>query len=65
VTISGAQRSGDAFDAKSGIGIWVNELPETGQGPAVGSATFNRLTLTNNAENIRNTTTTFTITINP
>ncbi|MET7397590.1 discoidin domain-containing protein [Dactylosporangium sp. NPDC005572] len=65
ITISGAQRSGDAFDAKSGIGIWVNELPEPGQGPAVGSATFNNLTFSNNAENIRNTTSTFTLTINP
>jgi hypothetical protein len=65
VSISGAKRSGDAFDAKSGIGIWANELPEPGQGPAVGSVTFNHLTLSNNAENIRNTTTTFTITINP
>ncbi|MFG2039648.1 discoidin domain-containing protein [Dactylosporangium sp. NPDC048998] len=65
VSISGAKRSGDAFDAKSGIGIWANEMPEAGQGPAVGSVTFNHLTLSNNAENIRNTTSTFTITINP
>ncbi|GAA3741817.1 hypothetical protein GCM10022225_26680 [Plantactinospora mayteni] len=35
VSISGAQRSGDHFDAKSGFGIWANELPEPGQGPAV------------------------------
>jgi hypothetical protein len=61
VSISGARRSGDAFDAKSGFGIWVNELPETGEGPARGSVTFNNLTLTNNAVDIRNTTTTFTI----
>jgi hypothetical protein len=61
VSISGARRSGDAFDAKSGFGIWVNELPEPGQGPAVGSVTFNNLTLTNNAVDIKNTTTTFTI----
>jgi hypothetical protein len=61
VNISGAQRSGDAFDAKSGIGIWVNELPEPNQGPAVGSATFTGLTLSNNAQDIRNTTSTFTI----
>ncbi|WP_329483662.1 discoidin domain-containing protein [Kribbella sp. NBC_01484] len=64
VTISGAQKSGDAFDAKSGFGIWANELPEPGQGPAVGNVTFNNLTLTNNAVDIRNTTTTFTITRN-
>nr|BFE61726.1 discoidin domain-containing protein [Dactylosporangium thailandense] len=65
ISISGAKRSGDAFDAKSGIGIWVNEMPEPGQGPAVGSATFNHLTFSGNAENIRNTTSTFTLTINP
>jgi hypothetical protein len=64
VSISGAQRSGDAFDAKSGFGIWVNELPEAGQGPAVGSATFTNLTFSNNFQNIKNTTTTFTLTIN-
>ncbi|GAB3465227.1 discoidin domain-containing protein [Actinophytocola sediminis] len=61
VSISGARRSGDEFDAKSGFGIWVNELPEQGQGPARGSVTFNNLTLANNAVDIRNTTTTFTI----
>ncbi|OKI49208.1 discoidin domain-containing protein [Micromonospora sp. CB01531] len=65
ITISGAQRSGDAFDATSGFGIWANELPESGQGPAVGSATFNNLTFRNNYQNIRNTTSTFTITVNP
>jgi hypothetical protein len=64
VSISGAQKSGDAFDAKSGFGIWANELPEPGQGPAVGSATFTNLRFTNNAQNIRNTTSTFTITQN-
>ncbi|WP_432886171.1 discoidin domain-containing protein [Kribbella sp. CA-245084] len=60
-TITGARKSGDAFDSKSGFGIWANELPEPGQGPAVGSATFNNLTLTNNTTDIQNTTTTFTI----
>ncbi len=65
VTISGAQKSGDAFDAKSGFGIWANELPEPGQGPAVGSVTFNHLTFSNNFQNIKNTTTTFTIVQNP
>jgi len=65
ISISGAQRSGDAFDAKSGFAIWANEMPEAGQGPAVGSATFNTLRLSNNAINIRNTTSTFTITVNP
>jgi hypothetical protein len=61
VSISGARKSGDAYDAKSGFGIWANELPEPGQGPAVGTATFNNLTLSNNATDIRNTTSTFTI----
>ncbi|MFI6182632.1 discoidin domain-containing protein [Nonomuraea sp. NPDC051191] len=64
VSISGARRSGDAFDAKSGFGIWVNELPEPGQGPAVGSATFNGLRLSGNATDIRNTTSTFTLNVN-
>jgi hypothetical protein len=61
VSISGARRSGDAHNAKSGFAIWANELPEPGEGPARGSVTFTNLTLTNNAEDIRNTTTTFTI----
>ena len=65
ITISGAQKSGDAFDAKSGVGIWANELPEPGQGPAVGSVTFNNLKFMNNVTNIKNTTSTFTITVNP
>lgn len=33
ITISGARKSGDAFDAKSGFGLWANEMPEAGQGP--------------------------------
>ncbi|MBE1488542.1 discoidin domain-containing protein [Plantactinospora soyae] len=65
VSISGAQRSGDAYDAKSGFGIWANEMPEPGQGPARGTAVFNNLRLSNNYQNIRNTTSTFTITVNP
>ncbi|XVS66907.1 discoidin domain-containing protein [Actinosynnema sp. CA-299493] len=65
ISISGARLSGDQFEHKSGIGVWANELPEVGQGPAVGSVTFNNLRLSNNAENIRNRTSTFTITINP
>ncbi|MFI6320057.1 discoidin domain-containing protein [Nonomuraea sp. NPDC050556] len=65
ISISGAQRSGDAYDAKSGFAIWANELPEPGEGPVRGSVTFNNLRMTNNAVNIRNTTSTFTITVNP
>ncbi|GAB3816793.1 hypothetical protein GCM10027605_66430 [Micromonospora zhanjiangensis] len=64
VSVSGARRSGDAFDAKSGFGIWVNEMPEAGQGPAVGSATFTNLRLRDNYQDIRNTTSTFSITRN-
>ena len=63
ITITGARKSGDEFDAKSGFGIWVNELPEPGQGPAVGSATFTNLVMSNNAQNIKNTTSTFTLNI--
>lgn len=40
-------------------------MPEAGQGPAVGRAVFNGLRLSNNYQNIRNTTSTFTITVNP
>ncbi|MFD1044858.1 glycosyl hydrolase, partial [Kibdelosporangium lantanae] len=61
VSISGAQKSGDQFDAKSGFGLWANELPEPGQGPAVGTVTFNNLRLTNNFQDVKNVTTTFTI----
>jgi hypothetical protein len=61
VTITGAHRSGDAYDAKSGYGIWANPLPEAGQGPAVGSATFHNLTLGDNFKDIENPTSTFTI----
>ncbi|MEV7417567.1 discoidin domain-containing protein [Streptomyces sp. NPDC089919] len=65
ISITGARRSGDAWDAKSGMGIWVNELPEPGQGPAVGEATINGLRMSGNAENIRNTTSTFRLNVNP
>ena len=39
-------------------------MPEQGQGPAVGSATFNGLTFSNNYRDIENPTSTFTITRN-
>ncbi|HET6529053.1 MAG TPA: Secreted glycosyl hydrolase, partial [Actinoplanes sp.] len=61
VSITGAQKSGDEFDAKSGFGIWVNPMPEAGQGPARGSATFTNLRLSNNWRDIENTTSTFQI----
>ncbi|MFI1720627.1 discoidin domain-containing protein [Streptomyces sp. NPDC020489] len=64
ISITGARKSGDAWDAKSGFGIWVNEMPEPGQGPAVGEATVNCLRTSNNAQDIRNTTN-FKLTINP
>ncbi|MFJ6163864.1 discoidin domain-containing protein [Micromonospora orduensis] len=61
ISISGARKSGDAYDAKSGFAIWANPMPEAGQGPAVGSVTFNNLRLSNNAVDIQNNTSTFTI----
>ncbi|WP_406324321.1 discoidin domain-containing protein [Streptomyces sp. NBC_01637] len=65
ISISGARKSGDAYDAKSGFGLWANEMPEAGQGPAVGEVTFNGLKLSNNAQDVKNTTSTFRININP
>lgn len=65
VSISGAHHSGDAYDAKSGYAIWVNPSAESGQGPAVGSATFNHTTFSNDDVNVQNTTSTFTLTLNP
>ncbi|MET7326394.1 discoidin domain-containing protein [Streptomyces sp. NPDC005549] len=65
VSVTGAHKSGDAFDAKSGFGLWANEMPEGGQGPAVGEVTFNGLRLSDNAVDIRNTTSTFKIIRNP
>ncbi|MFA3878561.1 discoidin domain-containing protein [Streptomyces sp. MMCC 100] len=65
VSVTGAHRSGDEFDAKSGFGLWANEMPESGQGPAVGEVTFNGLKLSDNAVDIRNTTSTFEIIRNP
>ncbi|MCQ4206114.1 discoidin domain-containing protein [Streptomyces longispororuber] len=65
VTITGAHKSGDAYDAKSGFGVWANEMPESGQGPAVGEVTFHNLKLGDNAVDVRNTTSTFTINLNP
>ncbi len=65
VSITGAQKSGDAYDAKSGFGIWANAMPEAGQGPAVGSATFHNLKLSDNAVDIQNPTTTFTVDLQP
>ncbi len=65
VSVTGAHKSGDEFDAKSGFGLWANEMPEGGQGPAVGEVTFNGLKLGDNAVDIRNTTSTFRIIRNP
>ncbi|WP_078959980.1 discoidin domain-containing protein [Streptomyces sp. NRRL B-24085] len=64
ISISGARKSGDAWDAKSGFGIWANELPEPDQGPALGEATINCLRTSNNAQDIRNTTP-LKLTVNP
>ncbi|MFH9234446.1 discoidin domain-containing protein [Streptomyces globisporus] len=65
ISVSGARKSGDAFDAKSGFGLWANEMPEAGQGPAVGEVTFNGLKFSDNAQDIRNTAPGFKININP
>ncbi|MEV6205031.1 discoidin domain-containing protein [Streptomyces sp. NPDC051771] len=65
ISITGARKSGDAFDARSGFGVWANEMPEPGQGPAVGEVTFTCLRMQDNAQNIRNTTSTFKINVNP
>ncbi|GAA3019341.1 hypothetical protein HEB29_005335 [Streptomyces fulvorobeus] len=64
ISITGARKSGDAYDARSGFGLWANEAPESGQGPALGEVTFNGLELNDNAVDIRNTTSTFKININ-
>ncbi|GAA1258088.1 discoidin domain-containing protein [Kitasatospora nipponensis] len=65
ISITGAQPSGDAYNSRSGFGIWANPLPEAGQGPAVGAVTFNHLTESNNHLDIDNPTSTFAITVNP
>ncbi|MEU1147771.1 discoidin domain-containing protein [Streptomyces sp. NPDC005863] len=65
ITITGAHKSGDAYDHKSGFGVWANEMPEPGQGPAVGEATFHNLKLSDNAQDIKNTTSTFKLNIEP
>ncbi|WP_369244060.1 discoidin domain-containing protein [Streptomyces sp. R41] len=65
VTISGAHKSGDAYEAKSGFGLWANEMPEAGQGPAVGEVTFHNLKLSDNAQDVKNTTSTFKINLLP
>ncbi|MDJ0381946.1 discoidin domain-containing protein [Streptomyces sp. G-G2] len=61
ITITGAKKSGDAYDAKSGFGLWANEMPEAGQGPAVGDVEVRNLRMSDNAVDIRNTTSTFKI----
>ncbi|EGX55793.1 hypothetical protein SZN_31124 [Streptomyces zinciresistens K42] len=63
ISITNSKKSGDAFDAKSGFGIWANEMPEPGQGPAVGEATFRNLRMSGNAQDIRNTTSTFKVNV--
>jgi hypothetical protein len=63
ISITNSKKSGDVLDAKSGFGIWANELPEPGQGPAVGEATFRNLRMSGNTQDVRNTTSTFKINI--
>lgn len=64
LSVTGAHKSGDTYDAKSGFGLWANPQPEAGQGPADGSVTINGLTESDNAVDIENTTSTFTINVN-
>lgn len=47
------------------IGIYVNEMPEPGQGPAVGEATFVRPQFSGNGQNVKNDTSTFRLTLQP
>ncbi|MFJ3285120.1 discoidin domain-containing protein [Streptomyces sp. NPDC086669] len=63
ISITDSKKSGDAYDAKSGFGIWANEMPEPGQGPAVGEAVFRNLRMNGNAQDIRNTTSTFRVVV--
>ncbi|WP_435128012.1 discoidin domain-containing protein [Actinacidiphila sp. bgisy144] len=63
LSVTGAHKSGDTYDAKSGFGLWANPQPEPGQGPADGSVTINGLTESDNAVDIENTTSTFTINV--
>jgi CARDB/F5/8 type C domain len=63
LSITGAHKSGDAYDAKSGFGLYANPLPEAGQGPPVGSVTISGLHESDNAVDIQNTTSTFTINV--
>ncbi|MFD4630611.1 discoidin domain-containing protein [Streptomyces sp. NPDC058284] len=65
ITVTGAHKSGDAYDHKSGFGVWANEMPEDGQGPAVGEATFHNLKLSDNAQDVKNTTSTFRMGVQP
>ncbi|BBA95885.1 putative secreted glycosyl hydrolase [Actinacidiphila reveromycinica] len=65
LSVTGAHKSGDTYDARSGFGLYANPQPEAGQGPPVGSVTINGLTESDNAVNIENTTTTFTINVTP
>ena len=62
--ISGAQRSGDQYNERSGYAIWCNPMPEAGQGPAIGEATFNGLTLINNHQGIYDPCPDFTFHVN-
>jgi hypothetical protein len=64
MTITGTHQSGDAFNAKSGFGIWGNPLPEAGQGPVVGSASFTHTTFSDNFMDVNNpSSATFTLTV--
>ncbi|MBB2921338.1 hypothetical protein FHR80_000232 [Cellulomonas cellasea] len=61
LSVSGA-RTVPGFEGRSGMAIWCNPAPETGQGPAVGEATFRDLALSDNDRDVVNTCPGFTIT---
>lgn len=63
--VQGSQKSNDAYNDRSGYGIWCNPMPEAGQGPGVGTATFNGLQLINNAINTYNPCADFSMVVNP
>ena len=64
ISISGAQQERRRLRRQVRLRHLGQRTPRTRPGPGPGAATFNNLTLTNNAVDIRNTAGTFTITRN-
>jgi hypothetical protein len=52
------------LSGRDGAGVWCNQMPEPGQGPAVGAVTFTNLVEANNSFDIINNCPNFTITRN-